>query len=168
MSTRFARLLIAAGLLAVLAAVNVTVARRETLLREGQSVFLELAPRDPRSLMQGDYMALEFAHARKIPPPPGAGPAAGHGYLVVRRDAHGVGQLVRVESVRSRLAPGELAIEYRLRGNRVRIVTNAWFFEEGQAKTFEPARFGELRVDSDGKALLVALRDKDLNVLGTR
>ena len=53
---------IAAGLL-VLAAANWSILLRERLLTEGRVVLLELAPVDPRSLMQGDYMALRFKAA---------------------------------------------------------------------------------------------------------
>ncbi|MFX7329222.1 GDYXXLXY domain-containing protein, partial [Acinetobacter baumannii] len=35
-------------------------AQKEMLLKEGQLVLLPLAPVDPRSLMQGDYMALRY------------------------------------------------------------------------------------------------------------
>lgn len=41
----------------------------ETLLRQGRTVYLELAPVDPRSLMQGDYMALSYQLEREIAPP---------------------------------------------------------------------------------------------------
>ena len=50
---------VAAGIL-VLLAVNWNIMQREHLLNDGKLVLLELAPVDPRSLMQGDYMALRF------------------------------------------------------------------------------------------------------------
>ena len=53
---------IAAGVL-MLAAVNWGIYARERLLAGGRVVMLELAPVDPRSLMQGDYMALRFKAA---------------------------------------------------------------------------------------------------------
>src|SRR3990167_6673405 len=46
--------------LAILALVNFTIHTREQMLEHGRVVLLELAPVDPRSLMQGDYMALRF------------------------------------------------------------------------------------------------------------
>ena len=59
-------LVIAAGVL-LLAAVNWGIYSRERLLASGRVVMLELAPVDPRSLMQGDYMALRFALAESLP-----------------------------------------------------------------------------------------------------
>lgn len=35
-------------------------------MREGDTLLLRLAPRDPRSLLQGDYMALRYAMAAEV------------------------------------------------------------------------------------------------------
>lgn len=56
-----------AGLLLVLLAVNLMVLNKESSLAQGRTVFLELAPVDPRSLMQGDYMVLRYALADQVP-----------------------------------------------------------------------------------------------------
>ena len=40
--------------------------------------------------------------------------------------------------------------------------TNAFFFHEGDAERYRDARYGEFRVNEDGEAMLVDLRDKDL------
>ena len=45
---------------------NGSIWQREQLLGSGRVVILELAPVDPRSLMQGDYMALTFAAGREV------------------------------------------------------------------------------------------------------
>src|SRR5690606_24984268 len=54
-----------AGLVLVLLVVNGGIYQRERILADGQPVMLALAPVDPRSLMQGDYMALRFAAANQ-------------------------------------------------------------------------------------------------------
>ena len=54
------------GLALVLAVANGSIWQREQLLGSGRVVILELAPVDPRSLMQGDYMALTFAAGREV------------------------------------------------------------------------------------------------------
>ena len=48
----------------VLVRVNLSIAARERQLASGRLVYLELAPVDPRSLMQGDYMALRYRMAK--------------------------------------------------------------------------------------------------------
>ncbi|MFB9067561.1 GDYXXLXY domain-containing protein [Pseudofulvimonas gallinarii] len=151
------------GLALVLAVVNAGIISRERLVREGETVLLELAPVDPRSLMQGDYMALAFALAHEVPS--SGDDRHADGYLILQRDAERRATFVRVQPAAQPRAGDELALRYRVRGGRVRLVSNAWFFSEGQAERYQPARWGEMRVGDDGEALLVALRDENLKTL---
>jgi len=160
-----------AGLVLALACANVAIRRYETVLAQGRTVLLALAPVDPRSLMQGDYMALRFAVAGDLlgrlarqAGSPGAAPN-GDGYLILAPDARGVAALARIQPGPEPRAAGEIALRYRVREGQARIVTNAFFFPEGQAARYQAARFGELRVDDSGTGLLTALRDADLDPL---
>ena len=47
----------------------------------------------------------------------------------------------------------------------MKFATNAFFFQEGTAKRYEAARYGEFRVASDGELLLTGLRGKELQPL---
>jgi uncharacterized membrane-anchored protein len=156
------------GLALALIVANLGIAGREKLLREGRTVLLELAPVDPRSLMQGDYMALNFAITADVHAALGESTLShGHadGYAILARADNGTTSFVRAQAQPIPVADGEIALRYRLRGGELRIVTNAWFFPEGQAERYQPARYGELRVGSDGEALLVVMRDADLEPL---
>src|SRR5256885_8099210 len=51
---------IALTALVTLAVVNTGIWQKQQLIASGQPVFIEIAPVDPRSLMQGDYMRLNF------------------------------------------------------------------------------------------------------------
>ncbi|TCT05788.1 GDYXXLXY domain-containing protein [Paralcaligenes ureilyticus] len=157
------------GLLVVLLAVNGGIYLREQILRSGQRVVLALTPADPRSLIQGDYMALDFAVARPLLRLIDASDEgrqirrAGGGYLVLQPDAQGVDQLQAVQ-----LAAGRgkgILLEFRLRDAGVRIVTNAYFFPEGQRRRYEHAKYGEFRVAANGVGLLTHLLDADLKPL---
>ena len=159
------RALVALGLALVLGAANFAIQSREALLRTGHVVLLPLAPVDPRSLMQGDYMALDYQLARDIeaqaPPELRTGDpthALRDGYAVLSQDADGVATLLRVQADLEPRAPGETALRYRVRDGRVQVGSNAWFFEEGSAERFEPAKFGEIKVAADGSSLLTGLR----------
>lgn len=150
--------------LLVLAAVNFSIYQRERLLSNGRVVLLELAPVDPRSLMQGDYMALRFKLANE---------AFGResldtledGCLVVTIDERGVASFERFAEA-APLAGHQALLRYRIRNGQAKFATNAFFFQEGRAADYENARFGEFRVAPDGEAILTRLRDKDLLVLG--
>jgi uncharacterized membrane-anchored protein len=161
---RWARAGIGVSLLAILATVNVGILDKEALIRDGQPLFVELAPVDPRSLMQGDFMRLNF----NVPGDPAerrAGLLRRERPLVVaQRDDRGIAQLLRIADG-SPLAPGELCIELAPKDGRWILVTDAWFFAEGEAARWERAKYGEFRVDADGRALLVALRGPALEPL---
>ena len=162
MNKTLQRLLGIAGLAIVLVLANLTVKGHEDILATGKRMFLELAPVDPRSLMQGDYMQLRFSV--------GADAAAGRGTpetgrMVVRLDERRIARFVRIHGGEA-LSPDEALLEYRVRGGGVRVITDAYFFEEGQGKTYERARYGEVRARDDGVALLAGLRDERLAALG--
>ncbi|MDQ2136935.1 GDYXXLXY domain-containing protein [Alcaligenaceae bacterium B3P038] len=177
---RYWRVAVLGGLGVILALANASIYRYETILATGRTVMLQLAPVDPRALLQGDYMALRFDVARQVErarykaradaasanpvTSPGERPAL-DGYLVLELDRDGIAQLVRIQPARTPLNAGETLLRYRIRNDQTYIVTNAFFFPEGEAKHFEAARFGELRVSAEGTGLLVKLRDGDLNPL---
>lgn len=156
------RILFVLGLLLALGGPGAAVWQKERLLRGGRSVLLELAPRDPRSLLQGDYMDLDYALARTLQ---GLPDLPRNGHAVLRADARGVAGLVRLHRGEP-LQPGEFLLRYRLRGMRPRFGAESYFFQEGQGPRLQPARFGELKVDASGSALLVGLRGADLQTLG--
>lgn len=140
----------------VLGAVNWSILAKERVRTNGERIFLALAPVDPRSLMQGDYMALRFELTNGIS-------TAASGSVPLRVDSRGVATLNPDLS-----APG-LRIRYRIRNGQVWLGTNAYFFEEGTAERYEGARFGEFRIDRDsGEAVLVGLRDEHLKEMGAR
>ena len=152
-----------AGLL-VLAFVNFGIHQREQLLTDGQIVLLELAPVDPRSLMQGDYMRLNFAVARQAFPFESRN-ALADGHVIVGLDEHRVGRFRRLADGRPPAAD-EIALRYRVRGGQPNFATNAFFFEEGQARAYESALYGEFRVATDGEMILTGLRDARFERLG--
>jgi uncharacterized membrane-anchored protein len=154
-------LALAAGIL-ILAAVNWTIYARERHLAEGRVVLLELAPVDPRSLMQGDYMALRFQIENNIYD---GRAQVDDGRVVVRLDERGVGRFVRRDDGTA-LAEREVALHYRVRAGRVKFATNAFFFEEGRAADYARARFGEFRVAASGDLLLTGMRGREVEPLG--
>ena len=144
--------------LAVLAVVNVGIWQREQLLTDGRIVLLRLAPVDPRSLMQGDYMALNFEVANQAFPWARRENLARDGHVVVAVDRRNVAAFRRLDDQRP-LAPGELRLRYRIRAGEPQFATNAYFFEEGRARAFQDAAFGEFRVGADGDMILTGMRD---------
>jgi len=139
-----------------------SVAGLERTLRDGRPVLVELAPVDPRSLMQGDYMALSFAIDARLPRRAGERLPR---YVYVNLDEENRASLASAGDTLPAPA-GQIALKIRLRDRGISIGPNAFFFQEGQGAVYARARWGELRVDDSGRALLAALRDENLQVLG--
>lgn len=152
------------SLLAVLAVANGAIWQKEALIRDGRPVFVELAPVDPRSLMQGDYMRLNF----NLPGEPAERRSgllrAQRPQVVVRLDERGIATPLRIDDG-TLPAAGELRIELTPKSGRWILVSDAWFFAEGEAERWARAKYGEFRVDAQGRALLVGLRGPTLEAL---
>jgi uncharacterized membrane-anchored protein len=159
---------IALSAVLILLAANVSIWQKEQLIRHGQTVFVPLVPVDPRSLMQGDYMALNFLR-RWNPNTPKLDmdqEAFGfeHPRMVFQRDAQGIVRVLGPDEGKA-LASDEIAIQLVPKNGRWILVTDAFYFKEGEAERWAAARFGEFRVEASGKALLVGLRGDGLKPL---
>ena len=161
------RVLIAIGAAIVLAAINVSILGKERIIRDGAVIFLELAPRDPRSLVQGDYMALRFQLAQEIESSftqiPGSVRLEGEkGLADIALDDKRVASLAKPGAA----VADSLKFRYRIRKGAVWLGTNAFFFEEGTDRRYSSARYGEFRVDAtSGEAVLTGLRDAQMKAL---
>lgn len=181
-----------------------SVQKMEHIIADGKTVLLSLAPVDPRALLMGDYMdlnyvvngdiykALRMAEKAREPSEPDTAPPAGQadaaapaappneqadaatrpqsaatpdmpdqGLAVLRIS----NALVPLAADFVRLYDGgplqadEFLLAYKLRNRRVISVASAFYFEEGSAKGYEEARFGQFKVANDGKTLLMNLCD---------
>ncbi|CAJ1793574.1 hypothetical protein IIDPJIOB_00844 [Aeromonas veronii] len=152
--------------LAILAGINATVWRYEHAMSSGEVVLLRLAPVDPRSLMQGDYMRLNYEIARELTSRDArATQNKGSDTLVIRLDAHQVASLV-ADGKPDRLASDERLLQVHQSERQWQIGPDAYFFEEGTGEQYEAARYGEFRLQADGKTLLVGLRDEAYQPIG--
>jgi uncharacterized membrane-anchored protein len=150
------------GLAIVLVGFNYSVFSKEQVLKTGVPIKLALAPRDPRALLTGDYMALNTDVSNKIRQDVSK---RRDGFVIVKLDGQGVGQFLRVQELAGTLASDELAIKFRARENGVKVGPNAFYFQEGFAKPFEQARFGEYRLASNGDVLLMNMLDEKMVVI---
>ena len=150
--------------LVILGVVNYAVWQKGQVLAEGKIVLLELAPRDPRSLMQGDYMVLRYHVAEDIRRQ--LGEPSADGLAVVALDEQGKAGFVRIHQANTPLQENEVVIRYRKRGQVVRIGAESYFFQEGRAAVYAPAKYGEVKVAKDGEVVLVGLRDAERRPLG--
>lgn len=131
---------------------------KEQILSTGASILIPLAPVDPRSLMQGDYMRLRYDLGSIEEYAEGFD----EGYLVYTTDNRHV---VKFERAVESLPTNERAIRFKRRKSELWIGATSFFFQEGKESYFSMAKYGELKVDPKGNTILVGLRDGGLKAL---
>ena len=166
-----------AVVLLILIPLNYKVQQFEDVLATGKPVVLKIAPVDPRSLMQGDYMALSYAilndiranlnesedgvilakekkHPSKV-------------YALIHQDEQGVATLCRVEDSLPNDFKDCVANVYLPVNNfkwLPELPSQEYFFSEGKGQYYAQAEYAEYRF-KDGILLLARLLDKDLKAL---
>lgn len=141
----------------LLAYFNYSIFSKEGLLNNGKLVLLKLAPVDPRSLMQGDYMELRYEisggiDAEKLPK---------RGFCVVRVNDSGIARRVRLQAGKQPLQAGEYLIRYNAPDAwNIHIGAESYFFQEGHSDKYAKAQFAGIRVDGRGNSLLEGLYDE--------
>ncbi len=157
--------LIVLSTLLIFGVVNIGIWKSEKLIEQGEVVLLELAPVDPRSLMQGDYMALRYTMADAISAQLTDTDTSINGQVIVELDQQRRAKFVGVDQQQP-LADGQLRLQFRLRHGQVKFATNAFFFQEGTGEIYESAKYGLFRAGQDGNLLLTHLVDEQLHPLG--
>ena len=149
----------------ILVVINIEIAGKERIVRNGTTVLLRIAPRDPRSLMQGDYMALRYTMVRDL---------AREAEQFEMNDGIAVIELGQLNEARfvalyegQQLEDGQHLLRYRKRGDSVRLASDAYFFEEGSGQDYRGAKFGEIRINAKGDAVLTGLLDAEGKRMGS-
>jgi len=150
-------LIILGALLLFLGVFNHGVFKKEQLMDQGRLVLMELAPVDPRSLLQGDYMQLDYALGRSM----ASDSLPTKGLAALEIDDRGLAHGIRAIGSLEELRPGELPIKYSKRSwGGMKIGAESFFFQEGKAEKYEAAKYGGIKVDPKGNILLVGLYDQ--------
>lgn len=151
-------IIILINLIILLGLFNNSILQKEELLADGQLVLLELAPVDPRSLMQGDYMRLRYAISDNI----NSDSISKRGFCVIKLEENGIAKKVRIQENKTPINDNEFLIEYTSKKWRnINIGAESYFFQEGEADKYENAKYGGIKVDSQGNSLLIGLYDEN-------
>ena len=161
MSKLYKKILVA-NLLLVLGFFAYSVVSKERLIANSTEILLRLAPVDPRSLMQGDYMQLNYALLNQLWSKDSCD------YVVVKVGSDKVAEYERVQN-NTYTAPGEVLLRIRrngrVLGSRVSFGAEQYFFQEGTGQKYENAKYGLLKVDADGNCILVGLCDSEKRLI---
>jgi len=152
-----------AGLALILVLANWHIVQKRAVIADGQVLLLELRPVDPRSLLQGDYMALALSDAA-MPSTTVIEHLPYRGTVILALDESRVGRYARLDDG-SPLQSRELRVQYRRHqdwgGHRLDYGAQSFFFESGDAERYERARYAMLRVAEDGSTVLTDLAGED-------
>ncbi|WP_109427369.1 GDYXXLXY domain-containing protein [Aggregatibacter kilianii] len=167
-----------AVVLLILIPLNYKVRQFEDVLATGKPVVLKIAPVDPRSLMQGDYMALSYSILNDIRANLNESEDGvftietekkrpSKVYALIHQDEQGVATLCRVEDS----LPNDFkdcAADVYLPVNNFKwlpeLPSQEYFFAEGKGQHYAQAEYAEYRF-KNGILLLARLLDKDLKAL---
>ena len=152
---------IALGVVGIGAIGGAAVRGAESVLANGRIVYIALRPVDPRSLIQGDYMAVAF-DVDRLPAPR---EISGEVLALAEVDARGIAKIESLAALGAAPQANQILVKLRRKSNRWFVGTDAYFFEEGRADDFAKAKFGQFRVGPDGRLLLTAMTDADLKIL---
>ena len=148
---------------------------REAIIADGQQILLPLAPVDPRSLMQGDYMILRLDP--EVLPEAGTTPRIGSISLDIAQDGTVIGRSKPTEgngTISLDRLPGasdQIALNYHPsrggfgRRGRLGYGIDSFFFQEGHAALYQNADYAVLRVGENGQAVLIGLADENKQLI---
>ena len=149
----------------VLSGLNYAVYDKNDIKKNGEIVYLKLRPVDPRSLMQGDYMALAYDLELKIEKSQEKNQKK---YMVIELDKNHVAQYVKVINNINQdiILANQKIIKLNFEYNLPQIKPNAFFFQEGQGMIYEKAKYGIFKFKGSDTYILDGLADESLKRLG--
>jgi len=154
------QILIFGNLILVLLIAGIFVAQKEQVLKHGDIVYMELAPVDPRSIMQGDYMSLGYTIQTET-----INHDLKRGYLILTKNDSNLVVTHRLTSSPDSLLANQVPLKYVTVSGRLDFGCDSYFFQEGNAEVFANAKYGGIKTNAKGNCVLVGLYDAKLNLI---
>ncbi len=161
----FIKIAVLALFVIILCALNFAIYDKNQIKKQGEFIYLQLRPVDPRALMQGDYMAL--AYDLELQPKISAEKDQKK-YMIIAPDANGVAQYVQLVDDKNEFKPvgNQKILKVNYKYLRPEIKPNAFFFQEGHGKIYEKAKYGIFKFKGTDTYILDGLADENRNRLG--
>jgi len=138
---------------------NLMIYQKRQLLKSGETIYFSIAPRDPRSILQGDYMAFRYTLETDMKNATDKVPDK-IGYIVIAFDDKSVGHFVRFHRG-EKLAANERLLKYQSLDYGYRIQPSTFFFQEKLQHDFQQAQYAIFHYNGEKNYLLVGLANKD-------
>ncbi|WP_151964552.1 GDYXXLXY domain-containing protein [Acinetobacter oleivorans] len=153
------------------------VAKNEWHLHHSKSIFIELRPVDPRSILQGDYMALAYElNLQSLKALAGSESEAldqvifNHSSVPAKVILDSQNRVVRTILDNNNSFVGQSLI-LKNPENRLQALypaSRSFLFAEGLAQCYQKAKYAEFKVNTKGEAILFDLRGEGLQPLNCR
>lgn len=151
----------------ILGALNYAVYDKNNIKQQGEIIYLQLRPVDPRALMQGDYMAL--AYGLELKPKIDLQKKQVHKkYMIIAPDINNVAQYVNLIESKNEFKPigNQKIIKITYQYHQPVIKPNAFFFQEGHGQIYEKAKYGIFKFKGTDIYILDGLADENKKRLG--
>ncbi|WP_347016461.1 GDYXXLXY domain-containing protein [Acinetobacter seifertii] len=153
------------------------VAKNEWHLHQSKSIFIKLKPVDPRSILQGDYMALAYElNLQSLKSPSGSEGNAldqvifNHANIPAKVILDSQNRVIRTILDTNNSSAGQSLI-LKNPENRLQALypaSRSFLFAEGLAHCYEKAKYAEFKVNIKGEAILFDLRGEKLQSLNCK
>ncbi|WP_447501171.1 GDYXXLXY domain-containing protein [Acinetobacter oleivorans] len=153
------------------------VAKNEWHLHHSKSIFIELRPVDPRSILQGDYMALAYElNLQSLKALAGSESEAldqvifNHSSVPAKVILDSQNRVVRTILDSNNSVAGQSLI-LKNPENRLQALypaSRSFLFAEGLAQCYQKAKYAEFKVNTKGEAILLDLRGEGLQALNCK
>ena len=150
------------------------VVKNEWHLQHSKSIFIELKPVDPRSILQGDYMALAYElNLQSLKALAGSESKAldqvifNHSSVPAKVILDSQNRVVRTILDTNNSFTGQNLI-LKNPENRLQALypaSRSFLFAEGLAQCYQKAKYAEFKVNPEGEAILFDLRGEGLQSL---
>lgn len=153
------------------------VAKNEWHLHHSKSIFIELRPVDPRSILQGDYMALAYElNLQSLKALAGSENEAldqvifNHSSVPAKVILDSQNRVVRtILDINNSFAGQSLILKNpENRSEALYPTSRSFLFAEGLAQCYQKAKYAEFKVNTKGEAILFDLRGEELQPLNCK
>lgn len=153
------KILLVAVVMLILTTINFKIYQTEHYIKYGKSIYLKLAPVDPRSLMQGDYMALRYEIENIL-----GDSNLEDNKIVLTLDKNRVAKIKSFDKIEN-LGKNEFIVSFKKKLYRAKLkIAHRYYFQEGKSKIYQKAVYGKFKTNGS-KMILVNLADKDFKDL---
>lgn len=151
------KIFVVLNLLLLMIVFGYSVIKEEKNLKKA-TFYIKTVPVDPRSLIQGDYVVLNYDIAESARMEIGN---IRKGYIRIKINDLKIAEFIRIDEEYLPPSNNEISIQFQKNGSNIDIGVNSYLFQEGTGNKFQKAQYAEVIELKNGKLRLKNLLDKD-------